>query len=84
MVRISETTSAIRTKLEGGRGREGVKGQDERQTTAPLTPSRPPRETACGFCLTRAPAVIHGARSGGWEREDRVTRILKVKSHAIR
>src|SRR5271170_7392475 len=61
MVRISERTSGIRTHANGGSGRVGVKGQDERQTTAPLTPTRPLRELARSFCLTAEEAVIHGA-----------------------
>src|SRR5271163_3953402 len=63
MVRISERTSEIRTHANGGSGRVGVKGQDERQTTAPLTPTRPLRELARSFCLTAEEAVIHGAPS---------------------
>jgi hypothetical protein len=75
-VRISESTSAIRTEFDHASGREGVKGRDERQSTAPLTPSRPPREVVCAFQLTGGQAVIHGAHaviantcvknSGGW------------------
>ena len=42
-------------------GRDGVKGQDERQSTAPLTPPRPPQEAMCVFQLTGVLAVIHGA-----------------------
>ena len=61
MVRISERTSEIRTHANGGSGRVGVKGQDERQSTAPLTPPRPLREPARSFCLTAEEAVIHGA-----------------------
>jgi hypothetical protein len=62
MVRISERTSEIRTNHNGGSGRVGVKGQDERQSTAPLTPTRPQREPARSFCLTAEEAVIHGAQ----------------------
>ena len=62
MVRISERTSEIRTHANGGSGRAGVKGQDERQSTAPLTPARPLREPARSFCLTAEEAVIHGAQ----------------------
>ena len=62
MVRISERTSEIRTHANGGSGRVGVKGQDERQSTAPLTPPRPLREPARSFCLTAEEAVIHGAQ----------------------
>jgi hypothetical protein len=62
MVRISERTSEIRTYANGGSGRGGVKGQDERQKTAPLTPSRPPRKTVRVFQLTGVQAVIHGAQ----------------------
>jgi hypothetical protein len=36
--------SSIRSQFNGGGGRDGVKGQDERQSTAPLTPPRPPEE----------------------------------------
>ena len=61
MVRISESTSKIRTKLDGGSGRDGVKGPDERQRAAPLTPSRPPRVAVRVFQLTGGEAVIHGA-----------------------
>src|ERR1035438_8834793 len=61
MVRISERTSEIRTHANGASGRIGVKGQDERQSTAPLTPTRPLRELARCFCLTAEEAVIHGA-----------------------
>ena len=61
MVRISESTSEIRTKFNGGRGRGGVKGRDERQSTAPLTSPRPPREAARCLQLTGVNAVIHGA-----------------------
>ena len=63
MVRISESTSEIRTASHGGRGRDGVKGRDERQTTAPLTPSRPPREAVRVLQLTGDDAVIQGAPS---------------------
>ena len=62
MVRISERTSEIRTHANGGSGRIGVKGQDERQSTAPLTPTRPLREPTRSFCLTAEEAVIHGAQ----------------------
>ena len=62
MVRISERTSEIRTHAHGGSGRIGVKDQDERQSTAPLTPTRPLREPARSFCLTAEEAVIHGAQ----------------------
>src|SRR5271165_7086547 len=62
MVRISERTSEIRTHANCESGRDGVKGQDERQSTAPLTPPRPPRELARSFCLTAEEAVIHGAQ----------------------
>src|SRR6185312_17282475 len=62
MVRISERTFEIRTKLNGDSGRVGVKGQDERQSTAPLTPTRPPREAVRLFQLTGVQAVIHGAQ----------------------
>src|SRR5579859_1002029 len=62
MVRISERTFEIRTKLNGDSGRVGVKGRDERQSTAPLTPTRPPREAVRTFQLTGVQAVIHGAR----------------------
>src|SRR5260370_27898353 len=41
-------------------GRVGVKGQDERQTAPPLTPTRPLREISRRFTLTGADAVIHG------------------------
>jgi len=66
MGRISERTSAIRPKANCESGRGGVKGQDERQTTAPLTPPRPQREPASSFCLTAEEAVIHGAPIGCW------------------
>src|SRR5271165_4443356 len=62
MVRISERTSEIRTHANCESGRDGVKGQDERQSTAPLTPPRPQRELARSFCLTAEEAVIHGAQ----------------------
>src|SRR5579859_7709749 len=65
MVRISERTFEIRTKLNGDSGRVGVKGRDERQSTAPLTPTRPPREAVRTFQLTGVQAVIHGARRLG-------------------
>src|SRR5581483_692798 len=41
-------------------GRDGVKGQDERQTTAPLTPPRPHRNRLRLFQLDRGDAVIQG------------------------
>jgi hypothetical protein len=44
MERSSEKNSDLRSKFDCGSGRDGVKGQDERQSTAPLTPSRPPQE----------------------------------------
>jgi len=91
MVRISERTSEIRTKLNGGSGRGGVKGQDERQRTAPLTPPRPPREAMCAFQLTGVVAVIHGALKvvvePAEEKLDRATlynRIGVVKRHLCR
>jgi len=43
MERSSEKNSDLRSKCDCGSGRDGVKGQDERQSTAPLTPSRPPQ-----------------------------------------
>ena len=46
MERSSEKSSELRSQFDCRSGRDGVKGQDERQRTAPLTPSRPPRE----FC----------------------------------
>src|ERR1700690_1715882 len=70
MVRISERTSEIRTHAHGGSGRIGVKGQDKRQSTAPLTPTRPQRETARSFCLTAEEAVIHGAQSVSRDKDD--------------
>ena len=71
MVRISERTSEIRTHANGGSGRVGVKGRDERQNTAPLTPTRPQRELARSFCLTAEEAVIHGAQlHPSWVGED--------------
>ena len=45
--RISEKTSELRSYFDGGRGRGGIKGQDERQKTAPLTPPRPLQENPC-------------------------------------
>ena len=42
MERSSEKNSDLRSQFDCGSGRDGVKGQDERQSTAPLTPSRPP------------------------------------------
>ena len=60
MVRISERTAEIRTHANGGSGRVGVKGQDVRPSTAPLTPTRPQREPARSFRLTEEDAVIHG------------------------
>src|ERR1035438_2541693 len=66
MVRISERTSEIRTHANGASGRIGVKGQDKRQSTAPLTPTRPLRELARCFCLTAEEAVIHGAHGIHW------------------
>jgi hypothetical protein len=44
--RISDKNSDLRSQANGDSGRDGVKGQDERQRTAPLTPSRPQREIA--------------------------------------
>ena len=62
MVRISERTFEIRTHVNGRSGRVGVKGRDERQSTAPLTPPRPQREFVRRFPLTAEEAVIHGAQ----------------------
>ena len=42
MERSSEKNSNLRSQFDCGSDRDGVKGQDERQSTAPLTPSRPP------------------------------------------
>ena len=87
MVRISERTSEIRTHANGGSGRVGVKGQDERQSTAPLTPPRPLREPARSFCLTAEEAVIHGAprvsssQETGWKT--RKTRWPRVELCAL-
>ena len=55
--RSSEKTSELRSPVDCRRGQDGVKGQDERQRTAPLTPSRPPEEF---FALTEADTAIHG------------------------
>ena len=40
----SEKTSELVPQYKGRSGRNGVKGPDERQQTAPLTPSRPQGE----------------------------------------
>src|SRR6516162_8727667 len=58
MEQSSEKTSELCSQVDCRSGQDGVKGQDERQRTAPLTPSRPPQE----FCvLTEADDVIHGS-----------------------
>ena len=41
---LRKERSSIRSRFNGGSGRDGVKGQDERQNAAPLTPPRPQRE----------------------------------------
>src|SRR5208283_4092507 len=64
MERSSEKNSDLRSQLDCGSGRRGVKGQDERQRTAPLTPPRPPREAMPFLRLTGEDAVIHGAPGG--------------------
>ena len=67
MERSSERTSDLRSQVDCGSGRSGVKGQDERQRTAPLTPPRPqkgffaPRPGKGG--LTKNDAVIQGAKA---------------------
>jgi hypothetical protein len=38
---LTARTSDRRSQVDCGSGRDGVKGQDERQRAAPLTPSRP-------------------------------------------
>src|SRR5882757_361372 len=63
----TEKTSVLCSQLDCHRGRNGVKGQDERRTTAPLTPSRPLPESFClrsrKSDLTEADVVIHGLSS---------------------
>jgi hypothetical protein len=54
MERSSEKNSDLRSKFDYGSGRDGVKGQDERQSTAPLTPSRPPEEVSARESKKRA------------------------------
>lgn len=65
MERSSEKTSELRSGRNFGCGGTGVKGRDERQRTAPLTPA-PPRERFSMFVwgqkdLDSADEVIHGA-----------------------
>jgi len=60
MGRSSEKNSDLRPQLDSGRGRSGVKGQDERQSSAPLTPLPPLRGVLHKNRLTGPDAVIHG------------------------
>src|SRR6516225_6927484 len=54
MEQSSEKTSELCSQVDCRRGRDGVKGQDERQRTAPLTPSRPPQESCALKGLDRS------------------------------
>jgi hypothetical protein len=49
MERISEKNSDLRSPLNREGGQAGVKGPDERQTTAPLTPASPPKRFPTPF-----------------------------------
>ena len=64
MERSSEKNSDLRSQADCPSGRSLVKGQDERQSAAPLTTPRPQRERLCLFRLTAVQAVIHGAPIG--------------------
>jgi hypothetical protein len=60
----NEAQKKHRSQVDGESVRPGVKGRDERQTTAPLTPARTPQgDFACSVRktgLTEADAIIHG------------------------
>src|SRR6516164_5577456 len=47
MEQSSEKTSELCSQVDCRSGQDGVKGQDERQRTAPLTPPRPLKENPC-------------------------------------
>ena len=47
MEQSSEKTSELCSQVDCSSGQDGVKGQDERQRTAPLTPPRPLQENPC-------------------------------------
>src|SRR6516162_2728669 len=54
MEQSSEKTSELCSQVDCRSGQDGVKGQDERQRTAPLTPSRPPQESCALKRLDRS------------------------------
>ena len=64
MERSSDKNSDLRSRMQCEAGSGGVKGQDERQNTAPLTPPLTPTL----FCaLTTDNVVIHGM-TADWAR----------------
>jgi len=74
----SEKTSEPPPTVDCDGDRSGVKGQNERHKTAPLTPPRSQQETVAGIPLTSKDAVIHGAQLQIFQpvvkRLDRATR----------
>src|SRR6516164_9774680 len=85
MEQSSEKTSELCSQVDCRSGQDGVKGQDERQRTAPLTPPRPLKENPCQKsldwsrrCHTRKLRRRFGANVGY-----RLVRIIDLPMRAV-